>query len=182
VNLKPLCTVLGTLLCLASPVLADTIIVTSSAMPTMTFNPSSDTITLTDGSATLSAPGSVVFQTGDIFVGNSPIADQVIPFFFEDTVTINGVTRILTIYGEDNVTAASDDFSIFAGAPVDFGSYVLSLNACSYLGISLYQDIPIALTADLVPVPEPGTLLLLATGLAGGTLIATRLRHGSLQA
>lgn len=174
-NSKTLCSLLGTLLCLASPALGDPITVTSSALPSMTLSPSSDTITLDAGSVTLSAPGSIVFQTGNFFVGNSPIPDQVIPFFFDDTITINGVTQVLTIYGEDNVTNSGDILTIFAQAPVNFGDYNFSLNASSYNGVDLYQNVPINLTADVTAqTPEPATLLLLATGLIGGAMATTR--------
>ncbi len=177
-NPKTLCSLLGTLLCLASPALADTITITSDALPTMTLSPSSDTITMDAGGVTLSAPGSIVFQTGNFFVGDSPIPDQVIPFFFNDTITINGVTQVLTIYGQDDVASAGDVLTIFAQAPVNFGDYNLSLNASSYTGVDLYQNIPINLTADVTAqTPEPGTLLLLATGLVGGAMATTRFGH-----
>lgn len=171
---KTLFSLLGTLLCLASPALADTITFTSNAIPTFTLSPSSDTITMDAGTATLSGPGNVVLQTGNFYVGNSPIPDQVIPFFFNDTITINGITQIVTIYGQDDITYAADVLSIFAGAPVNFGSYNLYVNASSYNGVALYQNLPVSLNADVTPVGEPATLLLLATGLIGGALVTTR--------
>ncbi len=181
-NTKTLFSLLGTLLCLASPALADTITLTSSALPTMTLSPSSDTITMDAGNATLSAPGNVVLQTGNFFVGDSPIPDQVIPFFFNDTITINGITQILTIYGQDDVTNAADTLTIFAQAPVNFGAHNLNLNASSYSGVALYQNLPLTLTADITAqTPEPGTLLLLATGLVGGAMVTTRFGRPAMQ-
>lgn len=173
--------VLASLLCLASPALADTITLTTSAIPTMTINPSNDTVTLNAGSVSMSGPGNVAFQTGDIYIGNSPIPDQVIPFSFDDVITLNGITQTLTIYGQDELTSAADIFTIFAASPVNFGSYNLYLNASSYNGAALGQDVPLTLTADITPVSEPATLALLATGLVGGTIVITRTRHSALQ-
>lgn len=174
-NPKSLFLLLGSLVCLASPALADTITVTSGALPTMTLCPSNDSINVNAGHATLSGPGSVVFQTGNFYVGNSPIPDQVIPFFFNDTVTINGVSRTFSISGQDDVTSAADTFTIFAGAPVDFGSYILNLNASTSTGNFVGQNLPLNLTADITAqTPEPASLLLLATGLVGGAIMTTR--------
>lgn len=174
-NSKTFCSLLGTLLCLASPAFADTITVTAGALPTMTLSPSSDTITMDAGSTTMSGPGHVVLQTGNFFVGDSPISDQVIPFFFNETITINDVTQIVTIFGQDDVTNAADILTIFAQAPVNFGAYNLNLNESSYSGVALYQNLPLNLTADITAeTPEPATLLLLATGLVGGAMATTR--------
>ncbi len=120
-NRNTLAALLTTLACLSAPAFADTITITSSSVASTTFAPSADAVALDTGNVTLSAPGSVVFQTGTLTVGDSQISDQVIPFLFYDTVTINGISNILTIYGQDNVTTSADIISFSAAAPVNFG-------------------------------------------------------------
>lgn len=176
---KKLGIVLGTLLCLAYPALADTITVTSTALSSTMFNPSSDGIALNAGSATLSAPGNVIFQTGNITVGDSAIADQIIPFLFNDTVTINGVSKVLTIFGQDNVTSTADLITIFGSGPISFGAYTFNLDRSDYTATAVGQNIAVNLSGTVAPspVPEPGTLPLLATGLMGGAFATTRIRR-----
>ena len=174
-------TLLGTLLCIASPALANTITISTGAPPAFGINPSSDSISLNVGSATLSTPGNVIFQTGNISVGDSQIPDQVIPFSFTDIVTINGISRSLTIFGQDNVTSTADLITFSAGTPVNFGSYVFTLNSSTYSATSVGQNIPVNLSANVsaAPVPEPATLPLLATGVMGAAVITSRRRHRS---
>lgn len=161
---------------LASPALADTINVTSSALQTVTLSPSNDTFNFDAGNVTATTPGTITLQSGIFYLGDSPIPDQVISFSFDDTITLNGITNTVTIFGSDNVTSSADIFTIFASNPVNFGDYNLTIDTISYSGTSVGQNTPINLTADVSATPEPGTFVLLGTGIAGGLIIVRRQR------
>lgn len=174
---KSLGTTLGILLCLASPALADSITITSSSIASTTLNPSSDSISLDAGSAILSGPGSVVFQTGNIYAGDSEIPDQLVSFFLYDTITINGVSQVLTILGQDNVTTNADLITLSAN-PLQFGDLLFTLDSSTYTIDAIGQNIPVNLsgTVTAAPTPEPGTLSLLATGVIGSASFVLRRR------
>ena len=148
------------------PALADIINVTSSAVSTTVLAPSSDSVSLDAGSGTFdSTSGTFLFQTGDFIIGNSNIPDQVIPFSFQDSITLNGITQEVTISGQDSVTSTSDDLTIFGGTPVMFGNEIFTLQSFDVSGYNLGDDLPIDLEANVTP--EPGTFLLRGTGLFG---------------
>ena len=109
------------------------------------------------------AAGVFTFQTGDFVVGDSEIPDQDISFTLQDTVTFNGVTQTLNIFGDDNITQAADTLTIAAGLPVAFGGELLTLQSFSLSEANLGDD-PITLEASVMPAPEPGAVLLLGTG------------------
>lgn len=181
-TLQSLGTTLGMLLCLASPAFADSITITSSAIASTTLNPSSDSISLDAGSATLSGPGSVTFQTGNILAGDSEIPDQLVSFFLYDTITINGLSNTITIFGQDNVTSAADIITLSAAAPIQFGSYLFTLDSSTYTINAIGENIPVNLsgTVSATPTPEPATLSLLTTGVIGSAFFALRRRQSVL--
>jgi hypothetical protein len=160
---------------LSQPCFADPINLTSLAVSSTLLGPSSDSILLNAGSDSIasSSSGLTTFQSGDFFLGNSSIPDQVIPFSFLDTVTLNGITEVLSIAGQDDVTTTADTLSIFAGAPIVFGNEVFSLQSFSETGTAIGQEMPIELQASIAPTPEPNSLVLLATGLLAAIVIAT---------
>lgn len=90
-----------------------------------------------------------------------------------DTITLNGVTKTITIFGQNNVTDTADVLTIFAGTPVYFGSYEFTLEASSYNGTAVGQDLPLDLSA-IVATPEPATFALLGTGLISVAAIRSR--------
>ena len=177
---RTLCIAFAALLGLTSSALATPITITSTALPSMALNPSSDAISLDASSVVTADPGTIFFQTGTISIGDSAIVDQVIPFFLSDTITLNGMTKTINIYGQDDVTSSADLISIFAGTPVDFGSYLFSLNGSSYSGTAIGQILPLQLSADVAPTPEPSTLVLLGTGLVGGIAALTTRRPAAV--
>ena len=144
--------------------LADTISYSTSAVSSTSFNPSSDSLSLKAGSGTFDpAAGVFTFQTGDFVVGDSEIPDQDISFTLEDSVTFNGVTQTLNIFGDDNVTQSADTLTVAAGSPVSFGGELLTFQSFSLSETNLGDD-PITLEASVMPAPEPGAVLLLGTG------------------
>ncbi len=158
--------------------LADSITLTSTAVPTTTLAPSADTFSLNDGSVTVDpTTGPFVFQTGDFIIGNSNIPDQIIPFTFQDNITIDGITQDLTFSGQDSITNTEDDLTIFASAPVQFGNEVFALQGFTVPGTAMGQDVPVELVATVTP--EPGTFVLFGTGLLGVAVFAARKRFSS---
>ena len=155
--------------------LADTITMAPSALPSTVLAPSSDSISLNAGSETFdSDSGTVLFQTGDFVVGDSPIPAQIIPFSFQDTVTLNDITEILDIFGQDDVSDTADTLTIFAGDPVLFGNEIFTLQSFSASGYNIGDDLPIDLQGSVAPTPEPGSLVLLGTGIVGGAILIAR--------
>ncbi len=145
---------------------ANPITFSTSAVAPITIGPSSDTVELYSNSTVLPDLGSITFQTGNVFIGNSPIADQIISFSFSDMVTINGITQNITISGQDNVTTGPDTITIFSGNPVAFGDLSLQLNGITFSGGgSVGENIPFTLSADLTQTPEPASFALLASGI-----------------
>lgn len=169
------------LLATAKTASADTITFNSLSVSSNTLSPSSDTFSLNSSYGTEdTTTGVFVIQTGDFVVGNSNVPDQDISFSFEDTFTINGITQTLTFYGQDSVTQAADVLTIFGGAPVAFGNEVLAVQDFNLSEANL-GDYPVNLEATVTSTPEPGTLLLLASGVICSTLVLVRsdsLREG----
>ncbi len=139
----------------------------ATSVAPITIAPSSDTIALDIASSTLSGSGNYILQTGNFYVGYSPIPDQIIAFSFPDTVTLNGITQDITIFGENNVTAAVDFITIFAGTPVSFGDVTFQLDQTISGSGGVNQNVPFSLSADVSQTPEPSSLALLGTGAIG---------------
>ncbi len=136
----------------------------AASVAPITTAPASDTIALDAATGTLPGSGHYEFQTGNFYVGYSPIPDQTIAFSFLDTVTLNGITQQITISGENNVTAAVDFITIFAGTPVSFGDITFQLNQTISDSSGVDKNVPFSLSADISQTPEPSSLALLGTG------------------
>jgi len=153
---------------------ADTI--STGAVSTFTLAPSSDTLTFNASAETAMDPGTFT-QTGDFYIGNSPIPDQTVWFSFTDDVTVDGITKALTFNGQDAVTTGPDMLTIEALGPVGFGNEVLSFGEISALGDGVVgQDMPITLAASVSPAatPEPTSIALLGTGILGMAYLLRR--------
>ena len=125
------CSSLATVLALlffTNPAVADPIDMSSSPVSSIALSPSSDTVSLNSGSVTADpSAGLFTFQTGDFVVGYSNIPDQVISFSFQDTLTLNGITEILTFDGQAAVTSSADTLTISGGPAATFGNELLSV-------------------------------------------------------
>ena len=169
--IRKCCAVLAVSLGLCSSSLAGTLTLSSTAVPTISLAPANDTLGLQAGSATVSGAGDFAFQTGDFKIGSSPIADQDIDFSFDEAVTLAGLTQTITIFGDDSVTEGLDVLTIHAGTPTLFGGYLFTLDSSAYSGTWVGQDVPVTLSAEITTTPEPGSLLLLFTGVLGGLAV-----------
>ena len=158
-------------LSLCSCALAGTLTLSSTAVPTQSLAPSHDTLSLQAGSVAISGPGDFAFQSGDFFIGSSPIQDQDIPFSFNEAVTLIGVSQTITIFGDDSVSQSVDVLHIHAGTPTLFGGYLLTLDSAAYSGTWVGEDVPLTLSGQITATPEPGSLILLGSGLLGGLAV-----------
>lgn len=146
---------------------ADTI--TSNAVSPFTLAPSSDTLSFRALNATV-APGGTFDLLGTFYIGNSFIPNQVVPFTFQDTFTVNGIAKVLTFSGTDSITTGPDTLNIAALGPVAFGDTTLSFDSFTtsgnYVGERRSVDLT-GTTGTLPATPEPSTIALLGTGLLG---------------
>lgn len=153
---------------------ADTI--SAGAVSTFTLAPASDTLTFNTSTETVTDPGEFN-QSGDFYVGNSPIPDQTVWFSFTDDVTVNGITKALTFNGQDAVTTGPDMLTIEALGPVEFGNEVLSFGEISAAADGVVgQDLPVTLAASVssAATPEPTSIALLGTGILGMAYLLRR--------
>jgi hypothetical protein len=172
-------------LSLLAPVLASTFVLVAVAhADTVTFgsvssfqiSPSSDdlglSLTLTAGTVTVPGQAS---QAGDFLIGDSEIPNQDIAFTFQDSVTVNGQTVVLTFSGDDNITSGPDILTINALGPVFIGGDQLNFEAVTAAGAGFVgEDVSFSLTADVTPAPEPSSIALLGTGLLSAAGLVRR--------
>jgi hypothetical protein len=151
---------------------ADT--VTFGAVSSFQLVPSADVLSLSLAGATVTVPGSAS-QPGDLIIGDSGSLTQDVDFTFQDSVTVNGQTVLLTFSGDDNITPGPDILTINALGPVFIGGDKLNFEAVTAAGDgSVGQDLTFSLTADVSETPEPSSIALLGTGLLSAAGLARR--------
>ena len=153
------------------------ITLTTTSVPSFALAPSADTLELDGGSVTFDPASSApfVFQTGVFQIGDSGDLVQNIPFSAQETVTIDGVTQMVTISGEDDITTSWDTLQIYESGPIAFGNYLLTIAPFTIADSQVGDNDPIALDGSVVAVtPEPESLVLLGTGVAGFAAVAVR--------
>lgn len=151
------------------PAVAQADTVTVSAVPTFTIVPSADTLTLNAGSTTFTTGVPVVIQIGTFSIGHSGTLVELVPFSFVDNIAINGITKSITVTGQDDVTLTVETIEINAIGPISFGSETLSIDAFA-IGSPTLRELPVDLTGEITAasaVPEPGTFALLGSGVLG---------------
>ena len=153
---------------------ADSIYLASSPASSITLFPSNDTVSIKGGSVTTdSNAGTSTMETGDLTIGNSNSPNHEIPFSFQDALALNGITESLTFNGKDDVTGAADTLTLYGGPTVAFGDELLSLQDFPVIGNRL-NAFPLAIAATVKSAPEPGSLLLLGTGIVAGALVLAK--------
>jgi hypothetical protein len=142
------------------------------------FTAESDTVTLIPSIFSLSLEplptGTVNFDEGGTFqVGISPSVSPPHALTLTQLITIGDVSRLVTQTGELSITPSIDTLSIFATPAIPFtlgsrGTVFLTFHRVTQ-STRVTGQFPFTITGTLsttAPIPEPGSLILLGTGVA----------------
>jgi hypothetical protein len=145
--------------------------VSIGAVPTFQLNPLNDFLTLNSVTGDFSGSTSIT-QTGVFAVGNTPGVSGIFNYSLLDPVTVNGITKNITINFLNNTTQPQDFLMFSATGSTTFGDLSLSFRPFTSLAEPVGGSAPISLIADITsssvaPTPEPGSFGLLGTGLIG---------------
>jgi len=168
---------------LVVPAFADSLSVSYSSTNVGPFSFQADTFSLTGQSGVLTLDSSVLttaaINTAVFFTGDSGNFSGTESGTLVYSLTLDGVTQLVGQMATWTITPSQDTFvSVGASSPVLFntaqGSWLVTLDGYSLSSTSIGLTQTTATSADFVPVPEPGTLALLGSGLL---LVAGKLRR-----
>ena len=168
---------------LVVPAFADSLSVSYSSTNVGPFSFQADTFSLTGQSGVLTLDSSVLttaaINTAVFFTGDSGNFSGTESGTLVYSLTLDGVTQLVGQMATWTITPSQDTFvSVGASSPVLFntaqGSWLVTLDGYSLSSTTIGLTQTTATSADFVPVPEPGTLALLGSGLL---LVAGKLRR-----
>ena len=58
-----------------------------------------------------------------------------------------------------------------------FGGYSATVDDASFVGTWNGENVPVSITAEITPVPEPGSLVLIGSGLLAGAMYIGQRHH-----